>query len=119
MDLLQAEGQSTSRLPHSLLAYSPLQRGLLAVSARQFPFGDTQHAWTSPCCVKSGLTSQAMKTKLNCCGLPGRGEVWSDICPAGTKPAQAVFSYLSKLLAAVQFSWEEIYSKEVEEAKWN
>lgn len=69
--------------------------------------------------MKRELTSRAVETKLNCCGLPGRGEVWGHTCRAGTEPAQAVFSLLSELLAAVQFSWEEIYSKEVGEAKWN
>lgn len=119
LDLLQAERWDPSRIPLLLLACSPLKRGLLAISARQFPFGDTQHTWTSPSYVKRELTSHAMETKLNCCGLPGGGEVWGRTCLAGTEPAQAVFSLLSELLAAAQFSWEEIYSKEVGEAKWN
>lgn len=45
--------------------------------------------------------------------------MWNDTWPAGTKPAQAVTSLLSELLAAVQLSWEGIYSKEVGEASWN
>lgn len=60
-----------------------------------------------------------MEAKLNCCGLPGQGEIWSDICVAGTQPAQAVFSLLSELLAAVQFVWEEIYSMKAGKAKQN
>lgn len=92
---------------------------LMAVPARQFLFGDTQRTGISPCCVRSGLRPHAVETKLNFPDFPGKGQLWSYACPAGTKPAQAVTSLLSELLDALQFSWEGIYSKEVGEANWN
>lgn len=58
---------------------------LMAVPARQFLFGDTQHTWISSCCVKSGLTPHAVGMKLNFPDFPRQGQVWSDTCPAAPR----------------------------------